>query len=92
MMHTAKYMHQILDISLNAYDELFADINLEGLVEKKGIMYVWEKKGIKSRIIEINIRKKLGERIRNQMRKVPEIKFFLDDSVDYSQQIEDLLN
>tara|TARA_B100000524_G_scaffold184651_1_gene95419 strand:+ start:186 stop:521 length:336 start_codon:yes stop_codon:yes gene_type:complete len=38
------------------------------------------------------IRKKLGERIRNQMRKVPELKFFLDDSVDYSQQIEDLLN
>ena len=60
MMHTAKYMHQILDISLDAYDELFADINLDGLVEKKGIMYVWEKKGIKSRKIEINIRKKLG--------------------------------
>ena len=37
------------------------------------------------------IRKKLGERIRNQMRKVPELKFFLDNSVDYSQQIEDLL-
>ena len=37
------------------------------------------------------IRKKLGERIRNQLRKVPELKFFLDDSVDYSQQIEDLL-
>lgn len=38
------------------------------------------------------IRKKLGERIRNQMRKVPELKFFLDDSVDYSQTIERLLN
>ena len=60
MMHTAKYMHQILDISLDAYDELFADINLDGLVEKKGIMYVWEKKGIKSRKIEIDIRDKLG--------------------------------
>ena len=47
MMHTAKYMHQILDISLDAYDELFADINLDGLVEKKGIMYVWEKKELK---------------------------------------------
>ena len=34
MMHTAKYMHQILDISLDAYDELFADINLEGIDEK----------------------------------------------------------
>ena len=60
MMHTAKYMHQILDISLDAYDELFSDINLDGLVEKKGIMYVWEKKGIKSRKIEIDIREKLG--------------------------------
>ena len=37
-------------------------------------------------------RKKLGNRVKNQMRKVPELKFFLDDSVDYSQQIEDLLN
>ena len=37
-------------------------------------------------------RKKLGIRVKNQMRKVPELKFFLDDSVDYSQQIEDLLN
>lgn len=37
------------------------------------------------------IRKKLGERIRNQMRKVPELKFFIDDSVDYSQAIEQLL-
>ena len=35
MMHTAKYMHQILDLSLPAYDELFQDINLEGLVENK---------------------------------------------------------
>ena len=37
-------------------------------------------------------RKKLGIRVKNQMRKVPELKFFLDDSVDYSEQIEDLLN
>ena len=38
MMHTAKYMHQILDLSLPAYDELFDEINLEGLVENKGIL------------------------------------------------------
>ena len=29
MMHTAKYMHQILDQSLIAYDELFDEIDLE---------------------------------------------------------------
>ena len=60
MMHTAKYMHQILDLSLDAFDELFQDIDLEGLVEKNGIIYVWEKKGLKSRNLEINIRKELG--------------------------------
>ena len=37
------------------------------------------------------IRKKLAARIRNQMRKVPDLKFFLDDSVDYAQNIEVLL-
>ena len=60
MMHTAKYMHQILDLSLPAFDELFDDVNLNGLIEKKGIMYVWEKNNIKSRELEINIRDKLG--------------------------------
>tara|TARA_B100001250_G_scaffold308355_1_gene270256 strand:- start:2550 stop:3797 length:1248 start_codon:yes stop_codon:yes gene_type:complete len=60
MMHTAKYMHQILDLSLDAFDELFQDIDLDGLVGNKGIIYVWEKKGLKSRELEINIRKELG--------------------------------
>ena len=40
MMHTAKYMHQILDLALPAYDELFDQIDLSGLVENKGIMYI----------------------------------------------------
>ena len=35
MMHTAKYMHQILDIAIPAYDELFEEIDLNGLVENK---------------------------------------------------------
>ena len=60
MMYTAKYMHQILDLSLSAYDELFDEINLDGLVENNGIMYVWENKGIKSRELEIKIRNELG--------------------------------
>ena len=29
MMHTAKYMHQILDLALPAYDELFDEIDLK---------------------------------------------------------------
>ncbi len=60
MMHTAKNMHQILDLALPAYDELFDEINLEGLVEKKGILYVWNNKSLKSRQLEISIRKELG--------------------------------
>ena len=49
MMHTAKNMHQILDLALLAYDELFDEIDLENLVENKGILYVWNDKNLKSR-------------------------------------------
>ena len=60
MTHTAKYMHQILDLALPAYDELFQDIDISGLVESRGIMYFWTDKDLKSRELEINIRKELG--------------------------------
>ena len=60
MMHTAKYMHQILDMALPAYDELFEGVDLSGLVENKGIMYIWNDKNLKSRELEINIRNEIG--------------------------------
>ena len=60
MMHTAKYMHQILDLALPAYDELFQDIDVSELVENKGIIYFWTDKDLKSRELEIKIRKELG--------------------------------
>ncbi len=60
MMHTAKYMHQILDLALPAYDELFQDIDVSELVENKGIIYFWTNKDLKSRELEIKIRKELG--------------------------------
>ncbi len=60
MLHTAKYMHQILDLALPAYDELFKDIDISNLVENKGIIYFWNNKDLKSRDLEINIRKELG--------------------------------
>ena len=60
MMHTAKNMHQILDLALPAYDELFDEIELEGLVEKKGILYIWNDQSLKSRELEIKVRKELG--------------------------------
>ena len=56
MMHTAKYMHQILDLALPAYDDLFKDIDISGLVENKGIIYFWTNQDLKSRELEINIR------------------------------------
>jgi D-hydroxyproline dehydrogenase len=60
MMHTAKNMHQILDLALPAYDELFDEIELGGLVEKKGILYIWNDQNLKSRKLEINVRNELG--------------------------------
>ena len=60
MMHTAKYMHQVLDLALPAYDELFEDIDVSSLVENKGIIYFWTNKDLKSRELEIKIRKELG--------------------------------
>jgi D-hydroxyproline dehydrogenase len=60
MMHTAKNMHQILDLALPAYDELFDEIELGGLVEKKGILYIWNDQTLKSRELEINVRNELG--------------------------------
>tara|TARA_B100000579_G_scaffold437575_1_gene467510 strand:+ start:1322 stop:2563 length:1242 start_codon:yes stop_codon:yes gene_type:complete len=60
MMHTAKYMHQILDLAIPAYDELFQDVDVSGLVESKGIIYFWTDKDLKSRQLEIDIRNELG--------------------------------
>ncbi len=37
------------------------------------------------------IRYELGKRVGKQMRIVPELKFFIDDSLDYIEKIDDLL-
>ena len=37
------------------------------------------------------IRRALGQRIRNQLKNVPEIQFFLDDSLEYIEHIEQAL-
>ncbi len=60
MMHTAKYMHQILNLSLTSFDELFDEVDLSGLIENSGIMYVWTNQNKKSRDLEIKIREELG--------------------------------
>lgn len=37
------------------------------------------------------IRKALGQRIRNQMKSIPELQFFLDDSLEYIDHIDQTL-
>ncbi len=60
MLHTAKYMHQILNLSYDSYEEIFKDIDTTNLLEKKGIIYVWTKQNLKSRELEIKVRNDLG--------------------------------
>jgi len=71
MMHTAKNMHQILSLSLPAFDELFDDISLDGLVENKGVLYIWTDQNLKSRKLENQIREELG--IKQQLLNPKEI-------------------
>ena len=37
------------------------------------------------------IRYELGKRVRNQLRVVPELAFYIDDSIDYAENIDRLL-
>jgi ribosome-binding factor A len=37
------------------------------------------------------IRNQLGQRVRNQLRIEPELAFFIDDSLDYAERIDQLL-
>ena len=65
--------------SLKVYLSLFAVKNREILMKQ-----------IQRRSSEI--RGKLGKRIRHQLRAVPELHFYEDDSLDYIDNIEELLN
>lgn len=38
------------------------------------------------------IRKELAQKIRNQVRKVPELTYFVDESLDYVMKMENLFN
>jgi ribosome-binding factor A len=45
---------------------------------------------VRSRANEI--RYELGNRIKNQVRKIPELRFYIDDSLDYIEKIDDILS
>lgn len=47
-------------------------------------------KGIRSNTKAIRF--DLGQRVRLQLRKIPELSFFIDDSLDYIENIDRLLN
>ena len=38
-----------------------------------------------------SVRFELGKRVRHQLRIIPELKFFIDDSLDYIEHIDELL-
>ena len=71
MLHTAKYMHQILNQSMDAYEEIFQEIDTSNLLEQKGIIYVWTNKNLKSRELEIKVRDDLG--VKQKILNVKEI-------------------
>ena len=60
MLHTAKYMHQISRSADVSYEEIFTEIDTTDLVDRKGIIYVWSNKNLKSRNLEIKVRNDLG--------------------------------
>ena len=93
MLHTAKYMHQILNLSQNAYEEIFQEIDTNGLVEKKGIIYVWTNNNLKSRNLEIKIRNDLGikQKILNQ-KQVLELEPNLNPVFDAGVIFEDAMH
>ena len=54
---------------------------------------VKDKEAMLARINEKNkdIRKELGARVRHQLRSIPELTFYIDDTLDYVFKIEELL-
>lgn len=68
------------DLSVaKAYLSLFQVEKPEEFVEKINVM-------------EKEIRKSVGAKVRFQLRIIPHFMFFLDDSLDYSENIDRLLN
>lgn len=58
------------------------------------IMMAADKKGMLKEIQTQSkeLRKLLGERIRKQVRIIPEIIFYLDDNVDYANHMDDVMS
>jgi len=59
-------------------------VSLFAVKDKEAVLHQ-----IKTKTIEI--RKALGEQIKKQVRVIPNLMFFLDDSLDYAEHIDELL-
>ena len=57
------------------------------------IFGVNEKEAVLKKITEHtkDIRRSLGNKVKNQLRIIPNLEFFIDDSLDYLENIENLL-
>ncbi len=79
-MITVTKVHVTKDLSMaKAYLSIFAVGDKPGMIDE-----------IRSHQKEI--RYKLGQRISHQVRAIPELQFYLDDSLDYIENIEKLLD
>lgn len=78
-MITVTKVNVTKDLSIaNVYLSLFATADKKGLLDQ-----------IRHRGSEIRFR--LGKQIGKQVRIIPELQFFIDDSLDYIERIENLL-
>ncbi|HMR46171.1 MAG TPA: 30S ribosome-binding factor RbfA [Bacteroidia bacterium] len=81
------------------YGNAFVTVTNVRVTPDLGIAYVrlslFKQKDAEQIVSNLNhkmhdIRRKLGNRIRNQIRHIPELKFFNDESLDYAEHIEKL--
>ena len=59
-------------------------LSLFGVKDREGLL----------KLIKVNqseIRKHLGQRIKKQVRIIPELNFYIDDTMDYADRINELL-
>lgn len=79
VMITVTVVHVTPDLALaKAYLSLFPSENKEELLEE-----IKEKTGY--------FKRELSQKIRHQVRSIPDLAFYLDDSIDYVENIEKLL-
>tara|TARA_B100000945_G_scaffold310800_1_gene303163 strand:- start:52 stop:939 length:888 start_codon:yes stop_codon:yes gene_type:complete len=56
---------------MDSYEEIFQEIDTTNLIENKGIIYIWTNQNMKSRNLEIKVRKDLG--VKQKILSVKEI-------------------